>query len=539
MMELEVAGQRTSIPHGELTIGADPSCGLRLAGIGAAHAVVSMATDGSCSVRRVGEHEVALNGVKLGAEPAPILHGDKLQMGGHEILVTDPRRSGSTQFVSAADVARMVSASVKPGGAKAATAATGGRMVCLTDGREYSIGTAPLVIGREAGCDIVVPNKDVSRRHAEIFASPQGYVLVDSSTNGTWVNGERVEAQRVLARADVIRIGDHEFRFYADRAPEPAPAPAPVAAPAPPAPAPRPAPPPAAASAPPPQAPVATPEAAPPVGASERLSQTMMGMPLTPPAGKPIIPPAASPPGSAQPSAPPPVATPGAAAPAAAARPSGASGAIATFLVRTGSLKGQRLTVRVPVVNIGRAEYNDLVIPDDSVSGSHAKLQRREGIWVLTDNESTNGTWVDGERVHGEVMLGPGAVVRFGEVSVLFEPTDDHLGTAAGSGTKVMGAIKVGATPPPAPAPAPPPTPAAKPKAPEPATAGPQPVVPRPAPPPEPVRTPPADRPVATPAPRRPVVVSSPPSSTGMPRWVVPLVLVIILGVAAAVLFLR
>ena len=77
-----------------------------------------------------------------------------------------------------------------------------------------------MVFGREAGCDIVVPNKDVSRRHAEIMATPQGYVLVDSSTNGTFVNGERIEMQRVLARADVVRVGDHEFRFYADLATE-------------------------------------------------------------------------------------------------------------------------------------------------------------------------------------------------------------------------------------------------------------------------------------------------------------------------------
>ncbi|MBK8002446.1 MAG: FHA domain-containing protein [Gemmatimonadetes bacterium] len=213
--------------------------------------------------------------------------------------------------------------------------------------------------------------------------------------------------------------------------------------------------------------------------------------------------------------------------------------------MRTGALKGQRLTVKVPVVNIGRAEYNDLMIPDDSVSGSHAKLQRREGIWVLTDSDSTNGTWVDGERVTGEVMLSPGSVVRFGEVSVLFEPTDDHLGTAHGSGTKVMGAIKTGAAAAPAPAPAPaapaptPVPPPAPPKVPEPA---PVPVTqappPKPAPAPEPPRTPPADRPAPKPAPPRPVVVSS-PSSGGMPKWVVPLIVVIILGVAAAALFLR
>jgi pSer/pThr/pTyr-binding forkhead associated (FHA) protein len=500
MMELEVAGQRTPIPVGELAIGADPSCGLKLTGVAAAHAVVIGAADGSVSVRRVGDNDVLLNGVKLGAEPAPALHGDKLQVGLHEILVHDPRRSGSTQFVSASEVARMVAATAKAGGPKIATAATGGRLVCLTDGREYTIGATPLVIGREAGCDVVVPNKDTSRRHAEIFQSPQGYVLVDSSTNGTFVNGERVEAQRVLTRADVLRIGDHEFRFYADRAPD-----APVAA----------ASAPSAPSAPPTPPPMPAAPIAAAAGAAERLSHTMHGLPVPPPqAPKPM------------------------------ARASGGSHSLAAFVIRSGSLKGQRLQVRVPVVNIGRAEYNDIVIPDDSISGSHAKLQRREGVWMLFDNESTNGTWVDGERVAGEAALGPGAVVRFGEVSVMFEPTDDHLGTASGSGTKVMGAMR------PAPGPGGAATPTAPPLPPPSQVAA---SAPPPPPAPAPAAAPVAQRP-AMPAAhspaiepgikqsgsrRPPVIVSSPPPSSGLPKWVVPLLLVIVLGVVAAVLLTR
>jgi pSer/pThr/pTyr-binding forkhead associated (FHA) protein len=466
---------------GDLVIGADPSCGLRLTGVAAAHAVVIGASDGSASVRRVGDNDVLLNGVKLGAEPAPILHGDKVQVGIHELLVHDPRRSGSTQFVSASDVAKMAAAiAAKPALPKPATAATGGRLVCLTDGREYTIGAAPVVIGREAGCDIVVPNKDVSRRHAEIFVSPQGYVLVDSSTNGTFVNGDRIEAQRVLARADVIKIGDHEFRFYADKAAEIAAQPA--------------------TAVPQPSMPIVPP----PAGAAERLSHTMHGTPVpTPSAPRPVV------------------------------RSSGPTVPMATFLVRSGVLKGQRLTVRVPVVNIGRADYNDLVIPDDSVSGSHAKLQRREGVWILIDNDSTNGTWVDGDRVVGEVALGPGTVVRFGEVSVMFEPTDDHLGTEAGSGTKVMGAMRVPtAGAPPAPAAPPPPAPVAPVAAPTPSAPPPSPMPPRA----EPARP----EPIAPqPSPRRPAVVIGPPPSKGPPPWLIPAVLIVLLGVVAAILLLR
>ncbi len=105
-------------------------------------------------------------------------------------------------------------------------------------------------------------------------------------------------------------------------------------------------------------------------------------------------------------------------------------------------LKGQRLAIRVPVVNVGRADYNDLVLPDDSVSTVHAKFQRREGIWVLVDLDSTNGTFVDGERVEQDVPLAPGALVRFGEVRGFFGPADQDEPEKGGS-TKLISAIKI------------------------------------------------------------------------------------------------
>jgi pSer/pThr/pTyr-binding forkhead associated (FHA) protein len=303
----------------------------------------------------------------------------------------------------------------------------------LTDGREYTIVSASLVMGREAGCDVVVPGKDVSRRHAEIVASPKGYLLVDSSTNGVYVNEERVQSQRLLARADVIRIGEESFRFYADSA---AAAAGPPAGPAPGAPAAAP----AVAAAPP------------PAGAEARLQNTSFGMPATP---RPTTPTAAP---------------------------------LANFLVRSGALKGTRLIVRTPVANIGRADYNDLVLPDESVSTSHAKLQRREGVWILVDLESTNGTHVDGERISTDTPIAPGTMVRFGDVQLVFEPTDDALGVAKGGGTKVIESFKPLAVPP---ATAPPAPPAA-------VTA-----------PPAPKVQPPAKAPAAAPAPKPPA--SAPP----------------------------
>lgn len=424
MSLLELGGKKFTIPVGEVTLGSDASCAIALVGpeVLPRHALLQGQADGQVIIRKASPAaDVLINGVRLGAEPTPLLHGDKVEVGGQELTFVDERRSGSTQYVKAFTPPRSAGPAKTgvPGGKPAAIGTTGGRVVSLTDGREYVITGASLVFGREAGCDVVVPGKDVSRRHAEIVQTPKGYLLVDSSTNGTFVNEERVEGQRILARADVIRLGDEQFRFYADAAPTTA------APPPPPGPAANPlqAAPPSAASSP----------AAPPPGAQERLRHTVHGVEAF---------------------APPP-----------AARP------FASFLVRSGALAGQRLAVKTPVANIGRADYNDLVVPEPSVSTSHAKLQRREGVWVLVDLDSTNGTFVDGERVKGEAPLAPGAVVRFGDVQLVFEPTDDAIGVAKGGGTQVLKtphSMAPGTVPAPPPSPSPAGPPAVKPKPPAP-----------------------------------------------------------------------
>src|SRR5229473_2118870 len=474
MSLLELGSRKFTIPVGEVTLGSDAGCAIALTGPGvlARHALLQGQPDGQVIIRKAAAAaEVLINGVRLGAEPTPLLHGDKVDIGEHELTFVDERRSGSTQYVQAL-APQPGGGPAKTGAKAAAIGTTGGRLVSLTDGREYVIAAASLVFGREAGCDVVVSGKDVSRRHAEIVHTPKGYLVVDSSTNGTFVNEEQVQGQRILARADVIRIGEEQFRFYADVAPataEPPPPPGPAARP-----------PQAAPPSPP------APRAA-GVPSPDRLKHTVHGM-------------------------------------EAVAPPKGSGGGpFASFLVRTGGLMGQRLVVRTPVVNIGRADYNDLVLPDPSVSTSHAKLQRREGIWVLVDLDSTNGTFVDGEQVKGDAPLAPGALVRFGEVQLVFEPTDDALGVAKGGGTQLLKTPhSVTPGPPGAPAgpaapappsgspviPARPPSPPGARPAPAPGSPGvkPAPAAPRPQPP---------GRPGGKPAPKRPVNQQPPPPKKG------------------------
>src|SRR3970282_2243224 len=172
MSYLELGGKRFTIPVGEVRIGADPSSQVVLAGdrIHPHHAIVQRYADGQVAIRRAKDDaEILVNGVRLGPQPTPLLHGDKLQVGQHELRFVDERRSGSTQYVAAVDPA-MLGAMAKPSASKAreATAGTGGRVVSLTDGREYVISGASMVFGRDAGCDVVITDKKVSRRHPQI-----------------------------------------------------------------------------------------------------------------------------------------------------------------------------------------------------------------------------------------------------------------------------------------------------------------------------------------------------------------------------------
>jgi hypothetical protein len=75
----------------------------------------------------------------------------------------------------------------------------------LPDGRRIQPSTAPLVIGREPGCDIVLNDPNVSRRHAEVALIGEDLVVTDlRSTNGTKVNGIPISSHAVTAGDDVL-----------------------------------------------------------------------------------------------------------------------------------------------------------------------------------------------------------------------------------------------------------------------------------------------------------------------------------------------
>ena len=78
-----------------------------------------------------------------------------------------------------------------------------------------TLGEAQFVVGRDPTSDLVVSERAVSRHHARFEKKESGFVVTDlGSTNGTWVNGERIASEK-LNSGDRIRIGGRIFKFIA------------------------------------------------------------------------------------------------------------------------------------------------------------------------------------------------------------------------------------------------------------------------------------------------------------------------------------
>ena len=83
-------------------------------------------------------------------------------------------------------------------------------------GGRVVLGPAPLTIGRTPDNQLAVNDIKASSHHAEIRPDGQGYSIIDlGSTNGTYVNGQRLERgmPRQLNPGDTIRIGDTPYTY--------------------------------------------------------------------------------------------------------------------------------------------------------------------------------------------------------------------------------------------------------------------------------------------------------------------------------------
>ena len=236
-----------------------------------------------------------------------------------------------------------------------------------TSSEEFELATSEVIIGREDAADVTIPTPAVSRRHAKLTREGEGYVIEDlGSSNGTFVNTQKVTGPRPLNSGDQIRLGKAITLVYeAPRgaASEPDESAATVAHPAPEQS-------PAAESA----ATVAKPA---PVMPSS-VMETSIGeepMPSLADAGPPEL-----------------------------------MVAIAGEDPKTYTLTSQSLT-------IGRAATNDIVVPSQIVSGNHARLEKADGGYKVTMlPEAKNPILVEGRPLEGSRILQHGDILRIGSL---------------------------------------------------------------------------------------------------------------------------
>jgi hypothetical protein len=93
----------------------------------------------------------------------------------------------------------------------------------------------------------------------------------------------------------------------------------------------------------------------------------------------------------------------------------------ATIAVRTPGRDVVRLPVEGASLRVGRARDNDIVLDDSRVSRHHGQISVRLGTLIYTDLGSTNGSYLQGSRVH-EIALGPHDILQLGGSTLTIEP---------------------------------------------------------------------------------------------------------------------
>jgi predicted component of type VI protein secretion system len=120
--------------------------------------------------------------------------------------------------------------------------------------------------------------------------------------------------------------------------------------------------------------------------------------------------------------------------------------------MRSGPNPGTVYALEGDQLSIGRDSSNEIAVNDAEVSRRHARLTFQGGKYVLEDMGSTNGTFVNGQRLTGPRVLKSGEVISLGEQIVfVYESVDSDPGATMVSPRSVPEPRPVSSTPPPPP----------------------------------------------------------------------------------------
>ena len=91
----------------------------------------------------------------------------------------------------------------------------------------------------------------------------------------------------------------------------------------------------------------------------------------------------------------------------------------------TGSLVGKTVECEPASISVGSHADNDLCIPDAGVSGIHAGFEIINGQWFIHDIDSTNGVFVNGQKVSQKVRLKNSDILQIGFTEIKFLNVDE------------------------------------------------------------------------------------------------------------------
>lgn len=176
-------------------------------------AIITVIPGTPASIRATGNSlPVRVEGYVLGGEPRQLSHGARIEVRdcrmryGELSLVESTASQVGIEDEQIAAIPPVLPDSTTPDD-------FGARIIDLGKGSVYGVPPSGLHIGRDPVCQVVLPATSVSRQHALIAPALHGYIITDRSTNGVLVNGAKVRGSQQLGQGDVIRIGEHEFRF--------------------------------------------------------------------------------------------------------------------------------------------------------------------------------------------------------------------------------------------------------------------------------------------------------------------------------------
>jgi hypothetical protein len=233
---IEFRQQLYPLREGENLIGSGPQADIRLPDL-PEDCELAISLEGSSALAWAGGDgaTVSINGQHLTTEPVSLFSGDEISLEDSSLLFpltyvdngSEPAspapRSSKSHRAPAAVAGGIVesdvgTSDVDPDLMRRMTPPVAERRVVgvlrrFDNNRAYIVDGSGFRIGREKHCDLIIPDKSVSRLHAEIALHGNDYVLQDAGRIPTKVNGKEIGGAYTLKVGDVIQIGDHEFAF--------------------------------------------------------------------------------------------------------------------------------------------------------------------------------------------------------------------------------------------------------------------------------------------------------------------------------------